>query len=669
MVSNYNTRCKYSYTKLKNVVYLLSEAHAKNIHIDGDEAYIDGLTELPLRLNGFNIQLQEQSSLDERYKFQKTLTLSMHGYVNHSAFEGRYYAIVENEDGTRFMVNVDFPAKVTHTFNLSREINQTDFTFASLSNFPTLKLNADFEGVTPPCLGFNVAGIDKLQLLEVEKTKLDTIAKVVMSTESFKDIEFLRKSCTYQEVYDGEKVTDTITFNIPFDDYKSDWQYHLLEFMQNKYAAIITPKGNDNKYYVGFNFGLEPQYSIQTASQNGTSDIITITLSEISIHGSTAANDWTDEHVTQTRWRYIKNVGDLVCWECVGLGQAMYLVQQEVDSFGFPTGNYKVLQGYESQFSSLNIVGTFTEEQLFQNNECNQQGNCVLTTDIPLTINFNAATCYTYNLSGTCDWSVTNVPSGITVSPLSGVANSAYTLTVCNTITPTSNEVTKYFNIVCGDNTRRTNVVIKSPVSCVRPLTRDVNCLEQTVTFAFEGTCTPIISGVTLGLTYSIQNNIITVNVPKSIRETARQYFLTVTNCNCSSEPITLTINQDKCYYQWLVDGDNFLCASGNSYHIERRYTGATADNINKPTDQTRRGSLISSGDSRCEQIKWEFLGHYICEDGNKFELIEALKYDGSQWVTTGEVDLGDMVEENSSFCESEQIGWQLTDKIICLGF
>ena len=164
----------------------------------------------------------------------------------------------------------------------------------------------------------------------------------------------------------------------------------------------------------------------------------------------------------------------------------------------------------------------------------------------------------------------------------------------------------------------------------------------------------------------SIQNNIITVNVPKSIRETTRQYELTVVNCNCSSSPITLTINQDKCYSQWLVDGDNFLCASGNSYHIERKYTGATADNINKPTDETRRGSLISSGDSRCEQVKWEFLGHYMCDDGNKFELIEELKYDGTQWVTTGNVDLGDMVEEHSSFCDDPVESWVLTDQYIC---
>lgn len=669
MVSNYNTSCKYSYTKLKGVVYLLSEEHVKNVHIDNGEAYIDGLTELPLRINGFNISLNEQSSLDERYRFQKTLTLSMHGYVAHSIFGGRYYAIVENEEGTYFMINVDFPAKITHTFNLGRDINQTDFTFASLSNFPTLKLNADFEAVAPPCLGYNVNGIDKLQLLEFEKAKLDTINKSVVSTESFKDIEFLRKSCTFQETYDGEKVTDTITFNIPFDSYKSDWQYRMLEFMTNKYAAIITPNGNDNLYYVGFNTGLEAEYSIQTASQNGESDIITITLVETSVHGSTAADDWSDEQTTDTRWRYVTNVGDIVCWECVGLGQAMYLVQQEVDSFGTPTGNYKVLEGYESQYPNFHIVGTFTNEELFTNNACTQEDMCNITTDIPATINFNAVTAYTYSLTASCDWSFVSVPNNITVSPVSGSANSPCTVTIGNTLTPTSSETANYFYLKCCNNRRTINTVTKTPVSCVRPLSRDVNCLEQTVTFVYEGTCTPTISGATLGLTYSIQNNIITVNVPKSIRETTGQYELTVVNCNCSSSPITLTINQDKCYSQWLVDGDNFLCASGNSYHIERKYTGATADNINKPTDETRRGSLISSGDSRCEQIKWEFLGHYMCDSGNKFELIEALKYDGSQWVTTGEVDLGDMVEENSSFCESEQIGWELTDKIICLGF
>ena len=294
-VSNYNLeKCKYNFSKLKPVLYLVSEDHLKEVYIDDNGAHISGLTELPLRINGFNIQFNEESSLDERYQFQKTLTLSMHGYVNYKIFGGRQYAIIENESGQRFMINVDFPSRITHTFNISNNVNQTDFTFSCLSNFPTLKLDSDFEGVTPVCLGFNVYGIEKLELLEKEKTALNTASKTVVSTESFKNIEFLGKSCSFQEVYNGFDVTDTISFDIPFDS-KLGWNWTLLEFLENKYAAIITPKGASNRYFSGFGIGLTPKYTIQTSTQAGQSDIITITLTEASNYGATAAVDWSEE--------------------------------------------------------------------------------------------------------------------------------------------------------------------------------------------------------------------------------------------------------------------------------------------------------------------------------------------------------------------------------------
>ena len=47
-VTNYiNNRCRYNYSKLKNVVYLVSKYHVKDIHVDGYDAYIEDLDEIP----------------------------------------------------------------------------------------------------------------------------------------------------------------------------------------------------------------------------------------------------------------------------------------------------------------------------------------------------------------------------------------------------------------------------------------------------------------------------------------------------------------------------------------------------------------------------------------------------------------------------------------------
>ena len=668
-VSNYLAKsenfCKYSYSKLKDVLYLVSEEHIKDVIIDNGEAYISGLTELPLRINGFNIQFTENTSLDERYKFEKKLTLSMHGYVNYKIFGGRYYAIIESEDGTFWMINVDFPSRITHTFNLSQNTNQTDFTFASLSNFPTLKLNAEFEAVSPVCLGLNVYGIDKLELIEKEKALLDTENKTVYSSEDFKLIEFLGKSCSFQEVYDGFKATDSIQFNIAFDNYKPSWQYNLLEFLNNRYSAIITPRGGDNKYFSGFNFGLEPSYAIQTQSNAGQSDIITITLTEASSNGLTAAVDWSEDQHTETRWRFVKQVGDTICFECIGFGRARYLVKQEVDYFGNPTGNYQVMEGYESQYPNFHIVATFSDEHIFDTNDCTSGDTCTFDTTLPLTIDFKAVTCNTYSLRTTCDWRATNIPSGLTVSPTSGAANSAYTLSVCNTLTPTQTIHQSVFNIVCCNSVRTVNVNTGLNNDCISPSYRTIDCLNQYVTFTVMGNCQLNITSIDPRLTYSQSNNTLTVQVPRNNSTSAITWSISATNCDCSSATTTITINQDKTYERW-VDESGYICQSGNSYTVQRRYTGTTSTNINTPTTETRAGTLIQSGDTRCSgssEYIWD--GHYYCVNGDKYKALEEVV----NGVKTGKTKLGELVESASSWCNSAiTYSWSSTTLYECSG-
>ena len=670
-LGNTENGCKYNYNKLKDVLYLVSAEHVKDVQIDNGEAYISGLTELPLRINGFNIQFNEETSLDERYKFQKTITLSMNGYVNYRIFGGRYYAILEAEDGTYFMVNVDFPSRITHTFHLSKDVNQTDFTFSSLSNFPTLKLNAEFEAVSPVCLGFRVNGIKSFQLIEKEKARLDTENRTVISTEPFKDIEFLGDSCSFEEIYDGFKVTDTIEFNILLDNYKPSWQINLLEFLENKYSAIIIPKGNDNKFYPGFNFGLEPSYTIQTASQRGQSDIITVVLREASAYGTTAAVDWDEDQDTETRWRWVKQVGDTICYECIGLRRARYLVRQQVDMFGNPTGDYQVMEGYESQYPNFHIVGTFTTEQEFDSLDCDETGACSIISNMPNTIIFNSATCNTYTLRTSCAFEFKNIPANITVSPSTGLADTDYIVTVCNSTTPTSTPSEQNMTLSCCQSNRNITIKVQTENTCVTPETQYINCLGGQVQFAYNGNCRLSITSAP-GLTYSVGNNTVMFTVPRNNSTSAITYTIQATNCDCSSGTTTFHIQQDKTYEQWITEA-GYICDGNDSYTVERRYTGTTADNINVRTMETRKGTLITSGDTRCsssESTKWEWDGiNYYCQDGDKYQAVfKYISYDiGQTWTKTNNTMLGEMVESASTWCELPvQYKWELTNEYVC---
>ena len=674
-VTNYtpsSSACKYNYSKLKDVIYLVSKNHTKNVYIDNGEAYIDGITELPLRLNGFNISLNEESSLDERYAFKKTVTLSMHGYVNSSIFGGRYYVILESYDGTFWMVNEDFPARLTYTFNLAKDTYQTDFTLSLMSNFPTLRLVSDFEAVSPVCLGFNIYGIKSLKLLEKDYCTLESVHKMITTYgKSFQDVDFLGDSCSFQETFDGEKVITTISFNIGFDAYKSSWHYNLLEFVQNLYAAIVEPKGNDNTFFAGFNFGLQPSFVVQTQSNQGESDIITITLIEASNHGSTAAVSWDEEQSTDTMWAYVKWVDAIKCYECISIGRARYLVQQELTPNGVPTGRYKCLAGYESYYTNLglNIIGTFSSEEEFNDPEC-RGAVCGVNTNLPTTITYYAPTCYTYSYSASCDWNVSGLASYMTVTPSAGVANTEYTLTVCNTKTPTATE-TSTFTITAGDNARVVNVVLTNDTSILTPQQVNINCLAQTVTFTFNNNCPITVTSIDSRLTYQINNSQLIVQVPRNYSiESGITWDITVKDCNNNTQ--TVHIIQDKTYEQWVATSD-YLCDSGNSYVKESRYTGTTSNDINTPTGESRKGSLIQQNDPRCQssQTRWVFDGNYYCINGDKYKVEEEeISYDGTNWTKTGLTRLGEMVEADSSFCDETinpvQYEWRITTKWQC---
>ena len=671
MVTNYNNeKCKYTFSKLKKVIYLVSKEHVKDISIDNGEAFISGLTELPLRLNGFDIKFTEEESLDERYLFQKTVTLSMHGYVNHNIFSEKYYVILEDMEGTYWMVNVDFPSRMTYTFNLSKDTYQTDFTLSSYSNFPTLRLLADFVAVSPPCIGLNTYGVKGLRLIQYGHATINTKTKVLSTfgDVSFKDIDYLGNSCTFSSQFDGFNVTDTITFQIPFDSYKSSWHYNLLEFTENIYSAALKPKSSNNEFYIGFNLGLQPSYRIETGDKEN-SDIITITLTETSVHGLTSAVDWTEEQRTGTKWVWALDVDGLQCWECVSRGKAKYLLKKEVLDNGVGTGNYMALDGYEDYFSGtgINITETFSGETLFDNSSCGGDG-CEIYTDMPSNITFTSTTCNTYSIQTGCEWSIQNKTANwITVSPSSGTEESE-TITVCNTKTPTGNEKA-YFDIVSGDNNKKVTVTLNDNTYFINPTAITIDCLSQDVYFTYDPLCAISVLSSDTRTTYHITNGNLIVRVPRNYELSSTTYSYTVKDCQNKTQ--TITINQNQTYEQWLGT-TGYLCDGGNSYTREARYTGTTSGNCNVVTGEYRKGTLIQNGDIRCAEtvyVKWLPSSDYMCIDGNKWSMEEEwYSTDNSSWTKTGNVRPLAMVESASTFCESSvTYSWVLTERWQCV--
>lgn len=374
-VTQYTLPCSYRIPKLRDNVYFISKSVMKVINIDNGAADVTINNPNVIRLKGFDIRLNESESLDERYIFTKTLNISIIGHLTNSSFlmDDDYFLAVEDYNGVYYLINVDFPSKMTYTYTLNEGQNQTEFTFTSNSNFPLLKLNWSISKFTD-CDTYFTSGVKSISLIEKGWARVDVEQDVITLFDGhiFKNVDFNEGSCTLTESYDGDKITNTISFDIPLGNTQFSWQYNLLEFKKNLYIAEIFPKSSSNALIIGYENGLQPSYNVTGSTSNGDSSKITITLEETSQRGLEELINWSVVENTNKKWVYIKEIDHKNAFTCIGHGLARYDYMAEVDQDGNELGNYKrFINADASNFPYLNVVGTFDDEVTFHSSVCN----------------------------------------------------------------------------------------------------------------------------------------------------------------------------------------------------------------------------------------------------------------------------------------------------------
>lgn len=666
-VSTYrNNECRYNIDKLEKVVYLISEDDLRNIHIDNGEAYVDSISATPLSLAVYNISLTDTDELDERYKFTHTLTFSMKGYANYKYFQNKYYAIVKTVDGVYWLVNPLFPCKVTYTYTLDANGSHTDFTLATISNHPTLRVHG-LDNATPYECGYQHCKFDTLSLNEA-KYSLRSGNNIKYTNDGFKDVVFNKNSAAFTETFDGNNVSHSIQFNIKFDNYKSYWHYNLLEFMDNKYSAII--KSSCGKYILtGFNFGLQPSFTV-TANDEMTMDNIQINLIDSHDNGEFIGETYDEIHENQETGSTYQFTLDYDAYECVGIGVAKYLLKKEVDAFGNPTGNYQCLVGYEERFAFLgyNLVGTFSETQEFPNASCG--GNdCKLQTSMPDNIVFNAATSKSYSLIADTNWSLTSSMSHITVSPSNGLANTPYTVTVTNTLAPTSSTTTSVLTMIYCEKTKIINVSVEKGNSCFSAgATFDISANGQYVTVPTSCCVQGVTESSYTISNITIQSSYFKVYVPQNNTGSARTFTLNVLFCNGTFGEVI--ISQSSGFERWVKEGTG--CTGNQKCDVERKYTGTTASDINTRTNETRMSNCAPSYDCSGGLTRWVDTTETTCSGGNKYVVqVEQVSTDGgATWTNTGNKRLGAETQDSPAECNGATTyeDWRSADGYICDG-
>ena len=681
-VSDYITNYRYKIGKLKDFIYIGDASILKYIQIKDNIAHIKSGIGLD-KLNCSNVQLKEQQSTNENLRFTKNVQITIDGYFNATGrIPSNPIVIVENQQGTRFLVNPEFGCEMEYTFTLNSSQCQTVVEFDNISNLPVLEFVGKIINVTTfeECK-YKLSGVDKFEIINFNNVALNsaTARMTIFGDDSFKQVQFNDNTFTLEEKYKDHLYTDTITFDITLDNYKSAWHYDLVKFLDRNYSAIVTSKGQENNnFYVGFNLGLQPSYEIETSTEVGGIDNITITLSESSLGSLIDLNRITSSQSTDKSWVGVRSVITSTgvkydSYECYGDGIARYLVQAEVDAKGDNTGRYKVLEGYADMFPNLNIVGTLTDTITY--NEPNCSGiNSILNTNIPATIYMALGDRKTYDVYSDSDWSVENVSSFISLESTGNKGGETNHLTV-SLEGDAINHDEGSFTITNGKLKKVVKVVVRKFSDITRDITAEEQVINLNVPFRTDSVVykdkTYNINEISTldGLTFVFNGQRVQIKVPMNdSNKNKKVYELRLKSGNSS---IKVTINQDHFYEEWhITSTSEYRCDNGSSYQVLHRFTGFTADNLSE-TIEIKLGDVITQNDRRCANVitRYSDKGHYTCYDGKKYKLLEEEEsYDnGSTWSLTGRIRLGDAVESDTTFCSQErQYKWQLTTNWQC---
>ena len=622
--------CNYNTLSFKDRVYLYND--------------INGI---PLMLDATNIEFVEEETLNERYRFNKSVSFTVKGYNNLSLLDGRYYIAIEADDGRVVMVTMEYEAFVTYEYSLNSTTDNTRYTYSVSENKPSDFINGISSSTTIADEACSYSSTDiQLSIILRKNIVIDEITDRAYTYGDFDDVYPLKNTLEVSETLSEDRYTKTVSFQIPYD---GRWQYLIGEFKDNTYTAKINSHRPDN-LYVGNELGLQPLYTIND-------NVVTVTFTEIS---NIPLQRITNEEKTQiVGHQYIKTIYD----PCVGDYTAKYLLREKINGNGAGTNEYECYEGYESIFEDIyNITGTFDDDVEYYNPNC-KPSLCKIETTIPHAYTVTATTTATYTIKSDCDWHIEDY-DGFTITPTSGEADTQYSITITTTYSSSVDKRT--FKIVSDDNEYLVTAYM-SDTSFIYPTTAYIDCLGGTVQFTYQG-CLSVDNSP---LEYTKNGNILSVVVPQNTDTTGRTYSIQVSDCNGHTQ--YLTIQQGNVYEFWAYNDEcDYICENGNKYYKEWRYTGTTSSNATI-TSTYRRGDLIEANCRDCINVikRWNQTFNVGIVDGEFWYL--NLEYEsldnGTTWTMDGGVELREKVENaDMSQVNNYTLVWKPTSEWVCQG-
>lgn len=625
------------------------------------------LTNDALVLSGLNIEFSEEETLNERYRFTKSVSFSIKGYGNLNLLNGRRYIAVKNGDGRVVLVTTEFPAAVTYEYNLSSSDDTTRYTFAAQDNIPStfVDYNGNITRIADDVCSYFSPDIELSYILTKFINVNELTDRAIIYDGEWDTIKAIRNSVEVNETLSNDRYTKTISFRIL---HSNDWQYLIGEFKNNLYTVKVNSHKTKN-LYVGNEFGLQPLYSID-------GNVVTITLTEIA---NMPLVRLTNEEKSQiVGHRYIKTDFD----PCSANERAQYVLREKVDGNGNGTGEYECYTGYENIFDDYNITGTFSDIYTYYNAACKSE-NCTISTEIPPRVVFfecwgpNNNKKNQFAFRADCDWEVI---SGYTVTPTSGTANTDYTLTVPKHYYDAGGSNVEETNIIqAGDTQFKFDYVYYGDAEHNAPVYGLTNNIDYYIDcnggYISLKANTEMIdwnnvnwTRFDLPLTYS--DGFINIYIPPNTYTYDLEFDFEFESDDYTCGRNVIRIHQSRVWEFWAYNNDcEYICENGNKYHKEWRYTGTTSSNA-VITDTFRKGDLMETNCRDCQTIytKWEQTYNILCVDGVAFFVdLQYESTDNANWTLSGGVRLREQATNASiDACINPEYEWRITENTVC---
>lgn len=619
MVIDYIKQQQYNLNDLDNYVYIFKFDSPILNYITDDGT--SNSTAININSNGYSIYAEDvaytvTSAIDNRFYFENELQLTLledkdntHYSLLDELINNNWMVLFKNKQGEVFVMNAEFPIQTTYEYTLSNSNtpNSLVITFKALQNIPTMLYTSNLPSTTilreRPCQYSNNQ-ITKLQMIDMEKAKVkvdDIGFSVTTDSSNIKDIEF--NTIQFKDTFDGNTYTQQLQFTIPFNSYKYYFHYNLLEYINNRYYALIYTS-NNNTILAGNKQGLFPSYSIN----NNT---ITITLTSTYTTYSILSTDNNAINITPT-YTYKGVIG-----ECVN-NLYTYTLLKEFDAEDNETGNYYALNGYT--FDNYNVVGYYNQfDTRFGIKLVNYNIQCSTVCDIvglPSSIILaESGATQSFNIQTECELTFEYDTEAIDLQYNNGTL----------TVTSIANEGTFNIIVTSQDGTIRTiRVVIGNS---------DIQDTTATIYITAEKQTVNIIPSLGYGNVHSItsnnpyttnqQGNGYNVQIEENTSDLNQLNHLFIIRYKDGSTE-TITIIQDRIYYKY-ISTDNTLCYDNNLYYLNAKYKGYTSTDINIFVDYVQ-GNLKDENSSNCISYDNITTSSTICYNNYIYNIVDYIK-------------------------------------------